>query len=252
MRGAVEACPGRHDAVGRHAAEPAVLIVIGRTCLTRDVPARDAGVVGTGVFGVFYIIVEQAVHDRRGFRGICLLGNAVAVIEDDVVLGICDVVVGVGLVIKTLVAHVGVGCRHFTDRNTACQTAQRECADVMRVRLVEVLEVQLGERLFIGDGGAADQLHDLNRGGIGGALDRVGEKDLAQIGAVGVLRTGDIGSRRGVKLIFLQRFVVDLGGEVELLGVDRDGVAEQRLDGRTRLQSGVCRSVPCEVGGLAV
>ena len=122
--GAVKSCPSRHDSIGRQAAEPAVGVVIGGTGLADDIPAGDARVHSAGVLAVFYIVMEETVHDRRGFGRIRLLGNGVTVVKNDVVLGVGDIVIGVGLVEQTAVAHVGEGGSHLADGDAAVETAQ--------------------------------------------------------------------------------------------------------------------------------
>ena len=113
-------------------------------------------------------------------------------------------------------------------------------------------EVHFDLCLLVGNLRTADHLHDLYGSGVGGTLDRVGKQDLAEVGAVGVVRTGTEGAGFRVVDILFDRFVLDDRGEVELLVFDRDRIGEQRLDGRTGLQGGMRRSVPRKVGGLAV
>ena len=249
--GNVKARPRRHDRVGRHAAEPAVLVVVGGTGLADDVPVVDLRVHRACVLGVGDVVVQQTVHDRRCFGRISLLGHLVAVVDDHVALAVGDIVVGVRLIVKTAVAHVGEAGCHLAYADAADHTADGQGTDLVGVLLAELFEAHLGGRLLIGDVRTADHLHDLHRRGVGGILDRVGKEHFAEVGAVGVARTGDL-LAVGVGLVVVERLVKHLGGEVELLLFDGDRINKHRLDGRTGLQRRVGRSVPVERTGLAL
>ena len=115
------------------------------------------------MLAVFNVVVEQPVHYHRGLAGVSLLGYLLAVIYDNIVFAVGNIVVGIGLVVKSAVAHIRVSRRHLSDGNTAVHTADRERTGQVGVFLLEVFKAHLGDRLLIGYGRTADKLHYLYR-----------------------------------------------------------------------------------------
>ena len=112
------------------------------------------------------VVFQQTVHLVRCFGRIGFDRRVVAVVKNDGVILVGDIVVGVRLIEQTAVADILHCRRHFADGNAAFHAAERQRTDVGLVRFAEVLEAEVLGRLLICfiD---ADELHRLYGTGVG-------------------------------------------------------------------------------------
>ena len=174
----IVAKPASRRIIRRKADEIAILIVIGRTGLTGYRHGAELRG-GTGTIGAGGNALEQVVEHSGALTGDHPVGNG-GVFQDHSAVSCLHTGVGIGLGIDTAVAEdlIGSGQVDVRKNPAVFRTALHQGGDAQLV--LQEVEAHL----------RGDDLLQLDRNGVGRALDRDIDGDIAQVGTIEVHRPG--------------------------------------------------------------
>ena len=81
------------------------------------------------------IVVKKSVHNSGGFLGINLYAVVASVVQNNIVILVCNVVIGVRFVILAACNKVIVSGSHLSYGNASGKTAKRKTAQIYAVLL---------------------------------------------------------------------------------------------------------------------